>query len=42
MILYKTVMEEAEAEQTIEKSRFISHIKPGNEVKKRQRNLLRK
>ena len=28
MILYKTVMEEAEAEQTIEKSRFISHIKP--------------
>lgn len=27
MILYKTVMEQAEAEQIIEKSRFISHIK---------------
>lgn len=28
MIQYKTVMKEAEAEQIIEKSRFIAHVKP--------------
>ena len=28
MILYKTVLEEASAEQVIEKSRFIAHVRP--------------
>ena len=28
MILYKTVRKEAQAEQVIERSRFIAHVKP--------------